>query len=140
VAPPEIAAATINTTRSNIKTQGVAAPPVVAGGQAGMAIKEQGVLKPWHPGAMRTGPVRPGGPGPTYPGGPAPAPGGASPTGPSTAVDRGPIPGFDVKLGKTPGGLDQVVPSPGGYRTRGLYLMRWGWSAAAPSSLWRQTS
>lgn len=75
VAPPEIAAATINTTRSNIKTQGVAAPPVGTGDPAGFAIKEQGVLKPSHPGAI----------------------------GPSTAVDGDPIPGMDVPLGK-PGG------------------------------------
>jgi hypothetical protein len=103
VAPPEIAAATINTTRSNIKTQGVAAPPVGTGDPAGFAIKEQGVLKPSHPGAVGTGPVRPGSPGPTYPGDPIAAPGGGTPSGPSTAVDGDPIPGLDVPLGK-PGG------------------------------------
>jgi hypothetical protein len=26
------------------------------------------------------------------------------------------------------------------YRTNGLYLTRWGWSASAPSRLWRSAS
>ena len=83
-------ATTINTTRDNIKTQGVAAPESGAGaGEAGIAIKEQGVSKSGFAGGLAAdgepipgidiklgkpgkpgfgaGPVRPTSPGPTYP-------------------------------------------------------------------------
>ncbi len=111
---PPAAAGTISTTRSNIKNQGAAAhdPATEAGtgavaeeavgtvhgpDVAGMAIKEQGVLKSTSTGQ---------GPRQT---------GGTVKTGGNMATEGDPIPGIDVKLGKNPGGgaVGPVRPGPG---------------------------
>lgn len=114
---PGAGAAGINTTRSNIKNASVAdgasgSQGNDTEGQAGIAIKEQGIkygggTDAQETSAAGTGPVKPTPTNPPDPFPDDPRPGGSAG---GMAEDGEPIPGLDVKLGKNAGGAASIGP------------------------------